>query len=99
MGVKKLLAENLVVVKKVESKLVVAMRKGVCSGCPYNDDGSCLKCGCILEVKWNSLTNRTLNSLGLPIGPIRITHCPLGKWGDKEEANHYRKEDGKPLLV
>lgn len=27
-----------------------------------------------------------------------ITHCPLGKWGDKQIANIYRKIDGKELL-
>ncbi len=32
------------------------------------------------------------------MGRSEVTHCPEGRWGDIEIANHYRKLDGLELL-
>lgn len=98
MTTKNKVVENIMVVEKINNPIVIEFRKSKCGPCPKNVDGSCLECGCILDVKWRSLTNRTLNNIGLPLGPIQRTHCPLGKWNDKPTANLYRGLKGLPMI-
>jgi len=72
------------------------MRVDRCKGCKrYFDEENieCLKCGCVLEVKWNLKEFR--NPLALR---NEIAHCPMGKWDDIDIANYYRFIDGKKLL-
>lgn len=71
------------------------MRWKTCWGCEQMDhsDKRCRLCGCFIEVKIWSKTSRSAHR---PMG--EVTHCPLGKWNDKEITNHYRAEDGlEPL--
>lgn len=71
-------------------------RMNTCKECPFFDPNNvkCKDCGCFLEVKTKLLKN--LN----PDKGFRteLTHCPQGKWDDKQVANIYREMDGKPLL-
>lgn len=91
----RLAAEKTLVIENVEPK-VKAERLGVCDGgCGFLNKASrkCRGCGCYVDAKagskenWNPVQNR-----------FEITHCPKGKWNDKELANQYRALDGlKPL--
>ncbi len=74
---------------------LTAFRLSVCQGCGdfYKEDQTCGLCGCFMDIKAELKTN---------INPrkrrLETTHCPAGKWNDKETANFYRAIDGKPLL-
>ena len=74
---------------------LVDFRMETCQGCDkfQQDDQSCGVCGCFMDVKTHHKVSRNLKKLR-----IETTHCPLGKWNDKEVANHYREIDGlEPL--
>lgn len=91
----KLAAETTLVIENVEPD-VKADRLGVCDGgCGFLNKASrkCRACGCYVDAKAGSKENRNPEKLR-----YEITHCPRGKWKDKEIANLYRKIDGlKPL--
>lgn len=82
-------AEALLVVENV-SEAEKKVRLAVCAACPEFDaeERRCTRCGCFMDVKAGSLTNRN------PERALRIeiTHCPLGKWGDKEIADYYTRK-------
>jgi hypothetical protein len=90
----RLIAET-VIVKSHVSEQEAERRMSVCGGCDRRDaeENKCMECGCFLDLKtaaatnWNARRNRN-----------EITHCPLGRWGDKDTANVYREIDGKELL-
>lgn len=90
-----LIAET-VIVKETVTEEEAATRMRVCLNCDRCDEAEnkCLECGCFLDLKtgaktyWNAKRMRN-----------EITHCPLGKWNDKETANAYREIDGKELLT
>lgn len=85
---------DIVFVKEYVTQGIAEMRMQVCEMCPNMKAGKmCGVCGCFLEVKTKSLTNRSKKRPG-----GEETHCPLGKWGDKEIANKYRLLDGLELL-
>lgn len=88
-------AAEFVFVKEYVPEGVAEMRMATCITCPdfQGKNKMCGVCGCFLEVKTKSLTNRSKKR---PTG--ETTHCPLGKWGDKETANYYRSVDGLELL-
>lgn len=91
----KLLASSVLVEENVEPE-VAAWRLEVCQGCEKIDKKAqrCKVCKCYLEVKTGSRINNNPKRFRQ-----EITHCPLGKWGDLEVANEYRKIDGlSPLL-
>jgi hypothetical protein len=92
--IKKIAAGKMLVLEQVEQP-VADMRWKTCWHCDQMDHSNktCRTCGCYIEVKIWSKTSR---SPARPMG--ELTHCPLGKWEDKEVANHYRAEDGKPPL-
>jgi anaerobic selenocysteine-containing dehydrogenase len=87
-------ADTVIVIEHVDEE-TATFRYNVCLGCDFRDPDrdKCLACSCYLEEKSWSHTNRTIER---PFG--EVTHCPLGRWNDKEIANHYRHLDGKPLL-
>lgn len=90
----KLAAKAVLVLENVPEEKAVE-RMNICQQCPefLIPDIRCAVCGCYLEVKTKSKTNR---SVARPNG--EVTHCPLGKWGDVEIANFYRARDGvEPL--
>lgn len=87
-------AANGLVLEDV-SEEISAKRYSVCLGCDKrkSETDQCGICNCFLQIKSGAKNN---------INPLRarteITHCPLGRWDDKEIANHYRELDGKPPL-
>lgn len=89
-----LIAQKVIVRENVGEEQA-AWRMGICEGCDKRDraENKCTVCGCFLDLKtgaktnWNALKMRT-----------EITHCPLGRWSDRETANIYREMDGKELL-
>lgn len=74
---------------------VAEYRYNVCLSCDKRkaDTDQCGICNCFLQLKTGAKTN--INPLK---GRTEITHCPIGRWNDKEIANHYRELDGKPAL-
>ena len=92
--IKHYLASKVIIKEKVDGDTADA-RFDVCLKCEYRnpEENKCMVCGCFLDLKtqsrvnWRPAKNRN-----------EITHCPMGKWNDKEIANHYRALDGlKPL--
>lgn len=75
---------------------VVKMRVDRCSnGCKYFDPvkEECVKCTCVLSVKWK------LHNFFHPL-KLRneIAHCPIGRWDDLELANYYNLIDEKKII-
>lgn len=93
-----MLAEGFLIVEKTDNPVIINYRKGECMNCEKRALEECSVCGCEIETKVRSLTNRTMKN-GLPIGPIQKSHCPLGRWGDLETANYYRSLRGEELLT
>ncbi len=90
------LAADKVLVKEQVEKDVADMRWATCWGCEHMDHEKkvCKLCGCFLEVKiWAKVSRAKHRPLG------EITHCPIGKWNDKDIANHYRVLDGYTDLI
>ena len=87
-------AADLVFVKEHVSEELAKWRINICLTCPNFQKKlkRCGVCGCFLEAKTKSKTNRSPKR---PQG--EETHCPLGKWNDKETANFYRALDGLEL--
>ncbi|MCB0581403.1 MAG: hypothetical protein KDD10_19090 [Phaeodactylibacter sp.] len=75
---------------------ITKQRMETCDSCPnfQADSQQCGVCGCFMDVKTTLLRNRNPYAGGR----VEITHCPEGRWGDLEIANHYRELDGKPPL-
>ena len=92
--IKHYLASKVIVKEKVDGETADA-RFDVCLKCEYRnlEENKCMVCGCFLDLKVNTKVNwRPAKNRN------EITHCPMGKWDDKEIANHYRALDGlKPL--
>ena len=85
-----LLVAKTLVVSYVTSEVKKA-RQEVCNACERRDQvaNRCKICKCFLAVKTGTAEN--LNPTKLR---YEVTHCPLGKWDDKEIANQYREIDG-----
>ncbi len=93
--VKKLAATKVLVMEQGD-QATADMRWDICWQCPRmeHSNRTCMECGCYIETKiWSKISRSPARMLG------EITHCPLGKWNDKEIANHYRAEDGKEPLA
>lgn len=90
----KVAAKALIVGNNVEPG-EAARRYAVCLGCEFRDTekDTCGVCHCFLDLKINAETN--WNAVKFR---DEITHCPKGKWGDKEIANLYREMDGKQQI-
>lgn len=92
--IKYYLAETLIVKKRVDDE-TADWRFNICLKCEYRDadENKCTQCGCFLDLKtstrvnWRPSKNRN-----------EITHCPMGRWNDKDTANEYRRLDGIELL-
>lgn len=89
-----LLAGALFLIEHVEEPTRV-MREARCEDCDFRDkqENRCKVCKCFLAVKQKSKENRNPQRLR-----NEVTHCPHGKWNDKDIANEYRQIDGLPLL-
>lgn len=90
-----LLAKTFLQVSQVDQP-TQKMRMSVCMDCDKRDSESnrCKICKCYLAVKTDTAEN-----LNPEKNRYEITHCPIGKWGDLEITNEYRKIDGLPLLT
>ena len=92
---------DFVFVKEHVSDELAEWRMGICAGTSETPKCGnfqkrlkrCADCGCWLEAKTKSKTNRNPKR---PQG--ETTHCPLGKWNDKETANIYSSIVGLDLL-
>lgn len=75
---------------------LTAARMNTCRACPnfQAESQQCGICWCYMDVKTTLLRNRNPHAMGR----TEVTHCPEGRWGDVEIANHYRKLDGLELL-
>jgi hypothetical protein len=89
------LAATKVLVLEQADQATADMRWKTCWACDQMDHESrrCRDCGCFIETKiWSKTSRSAARMLG------EITHCPLGRWNDKDIANHYRALDGKTPL-
>jgi hypothetical protein len=88
-------AASKIIVKEHVDAETAEQRMEVCLTCEHRDEeeNKCKVCTCFLDLKtasranWRPAKNRN-----------EVTHCPMGKWDDKEIANEYRRMDGlQPL--
>lgn len=81
---KKSAADGLLAVEKHGDQELADFRMSKCNECPHmeleNGEPVCGICGCYLDIKIHCLTNRDFK------GRLQVTHCPIGRWGDKELA-------------
>mgnify|MGYP007049899903 CR=1 FL=1 len=100
-SVKSFLGKNLITKEKLNDPELSKARLDICSTCPFNKNGECRLCGCVIEIKVDSKVNINVNHLH-----FEETHCPKGSWpirltggeiggNDLEIANHYREMNGK----
>lgn len=82
-------------VADLDNEAIAEARMKTCEGCNRFDKENltCGVCGCFMDIKTKLEVYRNAKKLR-----NEITHCPMGKWGDKQIANIYRKMDGKELL-
>lgn len=91
----KLLAAQTVFVLEQVAQETADARWKTCWQCDRMDREArkCRECGCLLQAKiWAKTSRSPARMMG------EITHCPLGRWDDKDIANHYRREDGREPL-
>lgn len=89
-------AVSKIIVKEHVTADEASARMAVCLTCEHRDpeENKCTVCTCFLDLKTGSLVNwRPSKSRN------EITHCPMGKWNDKEIANEYRRMDGLETLT
>lgn len=93
--VKHYLAKTIIVKEWVDGETADA-RFDICLKCEYRDaeENKCTVCTCFLDLKTQSRVNWRPSK-----NRNEITHCPMGKWNDKEIANEYRALDGLKLLT
>jgi hypothetical protein len=92
--IKHYLAKEIIVKEYVDAE-TKQQRFDVCLECEHRDpeENKCRACACFLDLKTGSRVNWRPSK-----NRNEITHCPLGKWDDKEIANEYRRLDGlQPL--
>jgi len=89
-GAQKIFQEETV--SAVEAKI----RMGICETCDqFNKERKiCMICKCFMEVKTTMKIHKNI-----PKMRSEVTHCPLGKWMDKDIANQYRTIDQLELLT
>lgn len=95
-------------VEKLNDPEIFKQRIEACKSCKMLDveNERCKICTCFIQakaaLKVNKKVEMKINELtGLEYPVIKgteLTHCPLGKWNDKDIANHYRKEEGKTII-
>jgi hypothetical protein len=90
------IGEHFLIKKFHEDKELSHARFSQCLSCPFMNEEQryrCELCRCHMHKKVDSETH---------FNPFKArkekTHCPVGRWGDKEIANYYRRLDGIPEL-
>lgn len=93
--IKHYLASKIIVKEQVDDE-TRDWRFGVCLKCEHRDpeENKCTICTCFLDLKTKSRVNWRPSK-----NRNEITHCPDGRWNDKEIANEYRALDGLKLLT
>jgi len=97
-SIKKRLAKGFLIIELLNNAVLEKFRLDTCLKCPkYDPDkDECKACGCIIELKVKTKTNRNPNKGDFHElrkgGRIEKTHCPEGRWLDKETADYYAKE-------
>lgn len=83
-------AMNLLVLEEINNSEIEESRLSTCFTCENNNKklDMCAVCKCFIASKAKSKIN--YNPLKLR---QEVTHCPIGKWGDKITANIYRDMD------
>jgi len=82
-------------VEKLNDKELEQERISICESCPLMDSNRrCKICTCFIDVKAAIKVNKNPDKFFRH----EITHCPLGKWNDKDIANHYRVLNQENLL-
>ncbi len=79
--VKKKGVELLVIVEKLDREAdaeTIRWRTNICNSCPNKVNDKCGICKCYIELKVETKVNRNKH------GKKEITHCPEGRWKDKE---------------
>lgn len=79
--------KHVLLVTELNDDELKEKRLATCKGCVMYDkiEETCIHCGCYVEIKAGMLVNRN------PKKRMRteITHCPEGKWGDKDISQYY----------
>lgn len=92
------LAKELFTVELLNDEILEAKRIAKCeenAGSCFDEKGRrCNHCTCPIDAKAGLLFNKNSRK-GFR---VELTHCPLGKWWDKDVANLYREMDGKDLI-
>lgn len=83
-------------VETMEDTTIVDFRYDTCKACIHFDPNAkkCTICGCYMEIKTTMKKNVNIRHM-----EVEFTHCPKGKWGDLEIANHYRAARGQQLIT
>ena len=91
----RLIARTLFTVERLNDTEEEVRRISICEACPNFKENSrvCGICLCYMDEKTKLKVN-----LNATKARHEQTHCPIGKWGDIEIANHYRNLDNKELL-
>jgi len=84
------MADSVLVKQKHHNIVLKQYREAQCRQCEHFDEENleCKACGCLLDVKWESLVNVKIST-----GRAEITHCVKGRWNDKELADHYSSKN------
>lgn len=97
---KQKLAKGFIVVEYLNNPTLSQFRESQCHSCPNydKDKDECEICGCIIELKVLTKTNRNPHRGSFQElmrgGIIEKTHCPEGRWLDKTTAKYYEEKYG-----
>ena len=85
------LAASAVLVTGTVPEAEAERRMNICFGCDRRQEKQNKRGagGGDLDLKTKTSHNRNIRKMR-----NEITHCPLGRWGDKDTANIYREIDG-----
>lgn len=93
------LAKELFTVSLLNDEILEAKRKSICesnsNSCFDSEGRRCKVCTCPIDAKAGLMFNKNASKLFR----TELTHCPLGKWNDKDVANYYRLMDGKDIII
>lgn len=84
--VKKKGVELILIVEKLDREAdaeTIRFRKMQCDSCPFRVNDKCGICKCYIELKVETKVNRN------KYGKKEITHCPEGRWKDKQIQLYY----------
>ena len=101
---KEKLAKGFLIEEELTDQKEIDFRLEKCRSCIWYDKrkDECKDCGCIVSLKSTTKVSRNPNRGGfkeiIKGGELEQTHCPQGRWNDKDIANFYRSIEGRVLL-